>query len=117
MQGFGRAFRLDITAAAGGAVVEEPAEDDEDDVVAAAAAPAPGAGSSRFSTGLFEGQGSFVAYTPDPRLVSYLLSRKRRTDAASQPSVRKRRSLRPTNPTGNILVGELVSCCYPNCFL
>lgn len=79
-------------------VVEELTEEEEEDVVATAVGvAASGSGSSlaRFSSGLFEGQGSFVEYTPDPRIVSYLLSRKWCAEAApQQPSVRKRRSLR-----------------------
>ena len=115
-QGFGRAFKLEIVVAAGGgATVEEPAKegDEDDDVVAGpvvAAATGPSSSSARLSTGLFEGQHSYVEYVPDPRIAQYiLLSRKRWTEAASKQSLpKRRRSTHQHPPTGNILVGELV---------
>ena len=75
---------------AGEAAIEEPAEegDEDDDAVAGpmvVAAIGPGSSSARLSTGLFEGQHSYVEYVPDPRIAQYiLLSRKRRTEAASK---------------------------------
>ena len=113
LQGFGQAFRLEVVIVIAGEVAtEEPAGDeDEDDANAAArAAPSgPGSSSTRLFTCLFEGQSSFVEYTPDPRIARYiLLSRKRRTEAASKQSLpKRRRSARQHPPTGNILVGEL----------
>jgi hypothetical protein len=113
-QGFGRAFKLEI-AVAGGAAIEEPTKegDEDDDVIAGlavVAATGPGSSSAKLSTGLFEGQHSYVEYVPDPRIAQYiLLSRKRWTDAASKESLpKRRRSTRQHPPTGNILVGELV---------
>ena len=116
LQGFGRAFRLEVAVVvAGEAAAEEPAEegDEDDDVVAGlvvVAATGPGSSSARLSTGLFVGQHSYVEYLPDPRIAQYiLLSRKRWTEAASKQSLpKRRRSTRQHPPTGNILVGELV---------
>ena len=116
LQGFGRAFKLEIAVAGGsGAVVEEPTEegDEDDDAVAGpvvVAAIGSGSSSARLSTGLFEGQHSYVEYVPDPQIAQYiLLSRKRRTEAASKQSLpKRRRSTRQHPPIGNILVGELV---------
>ena len=116
LQGFGRAFKLEIAVAGGGgAVVEEPAEegDEDDDAVAGpmvVAATRPGSSSARLSTGLFEGQHFYVECVPDPWIAQYiLLSRKRWTEAASKQSLpKRRRSTRQHPPTGNILVGELV---------
>ena len=99
---------------AGEVVAEEPAEegDEDDDVVVGpvvVAATGPGSSSARLSTGLFEGQHSYVECVPDPRIARYiLLSRKRRTEAASNQSLpKRRRSACQHPPTGNILVGEL----------
>ena len=116
LQGFGRAFKLEIAVAGGGeAIVEEPAKekDEDDDAVAGptvVAATGPGSSSARFITGLFGGQHSYVEYVPDPRISQYILSsRKRRTKAVSKQSLPKRRcSTRQISSTGNILVGELV---------
>ena len=84
LQGFGQAFRLEVAVVvAGEAAAEEPAEegDEDDDVVAdpmVVAATGPSSSSARLSTGLFEGQHSYVEYVPDPRIAQYiLLSRKR----------------------------------------
>ena len=113
LQGFGRAFRLEVAiVVAREAAAEEPAGDeDEDDANVAAGSAPSGSGSSsmRLFTGLFKGQSSFVEYTPDPRIARYiLLSRKRRTEAASKQSLpKRRRSTHQHPPTGNILVGEL----------
>ena len=84
-QGFGRAFKLEI-AVAGGAAVEELAEegDEDDDAVAGlavVAATGPGSSSARLSTGLFEGQHSYVEYVPDPRIAQYILSSRKRKSA------------------------------------
>ena len=74
LQGFGRAFKLEIAVAGGGgAVVEEPTEegDEDDDAVAGpvvVAATGPGSSSTRLITGLFEGHHSYVEYVPDPRI-------------------------------------------------
>ena len=78
--------------------------------LAEAAVLGPGSSSARFLTGLFEGQHSYVEYAPDPRIAQYIiLSRKRRTEAASKQSLPKRRcSARQHPPTGNVLIGELV---------
>ena len=116
LQGFGRAFRLEVVVVVVGEVaVEEPAKErDEDDHAVAGpvvvAATGPGSSSARLSTGLFEGQHFYVEYVPDPRIAQYiLLFRKRRTEAASKQSLPKRRcSTHQHPPTGNILVGELV---------
>ena len=82
LQGFGRAFRLEVAVVvAGEAAAEEPTGDeDEDDADAAAGAALSGPGSSltRLFTGLFEGQSSFVEYTPDPQIASYILSSRKR---------------------------------------
>jgi hypothetical protein len=98
LQGFGRAFKLEIAVAGGGeATVEEPTkEKDEDgDAVAGAAVVAAtgwGSSSARFITGLFEGQHSYVDYVLDPRIAQYILSfRKRRTEAVSKQSLPQRR--------------------------
>ena len=117
LQGFGRAFRLEVAiVVAGETTVEEPVGDeDEDDAdaaagnVAEAVVSGPGSSFARLSTGLFEGQHSYVEYVPDPRIARYiLLSRKRRTEAASKQSLpKRRRSARQHPPTSNILVGEL----------
>ena len=114
LQGFGRAFRLEVAVVvAGEAAAEEPTEGDEDDDVVAGpmvvAATGLGSSSARLSTGLFEGQHSYVEYVPDPRIAQYiLLSRKRWTEAASKQSLPKRqRSTCQHPPIGNILVGEL----------
>ena len=100
---------------AGEAAAEEPAEegDEDDDVVVGpvvVAATGPGSSSARLSTGLFEGQHSYVEYVPDPWIAQYiLLSRKRRTEVASKQSLPKRRcSTHQISSTGNILVGELL---------
>ena len=72
LQGFGRAFKLEIAiAGGGGAVVEEPTKevDEDDDVVAfpvVVAATGPGSSSAWLITGLFEGHHSYVEYVPDP---------------------------------------------------
>ena len=116
MQDYGRAFKLVVPTAAAVDVAEEEAEEDEDDVVAAAGnvvetvVLGPGSSSARLSIGLFEGQHSYVEYVLDPQISQYiLLSRKRRTEAASKQSLpKRRRSTRQHPPTGNILVGELV---------
>ena len=116
MQGFGRAFKLEIAiAGGGGAVVEEPAEegDEDDDVVAGpmvVAATGPGSSSARLITGLFEGHHSYVEYVPDPRIAQYILSsRKRKSEVAAKHILPKRqRSIRQIASTGNVLVGELV---------
>ena len=97
-------------------MAEDEAEEDEDDAVAAAGnmvetvVSGPGSSSARLSIGLFEGQHSYVEYVPDPRTARYiLLSRKRRTEAASKQSLpKRRRSARQHPPIGNILIGELV---------
>ena len=116
LQGFCRAFKLEIAIAGGGeATVEEPVEekDEDDDVVAGpvvVTATRPGSSSARFITGLFGGQHSYVEYVLDPRIAQYILSsRKRRTEAISKQSLpKRRRSTRQHSSTGNILVGELV---------
>jgi len=116
LQGFCRAFKLEIAVAGGGeAAVEEPAEekDEDDDAVAdpaVVAATERGSSSARFITGLFEGQHSYVEYVPDPRIAQYILSsRKRRTEAVSKQSLpKRRRSTYQVSSTGNILVGELL---------
>ena len=117
LQGFGRAFRLEVAVVvAGEAAAKEPTGDeDENDAdavagnVAEAVVLGPGSSSARLATGLFEGQHSYVEYVPDPRIARYiLLSRKQRTEAAPKQSLPKRRcSTRQHPPTGNILVGEL----------
>ena len=89
LQGFGRAFRLEVAVVvAGEAAAEEPVGDEDEDDADATAGAAPsrlGSSSMRLFTSLFEGQSSFVEYTPDPRIARYiLLSRKRRTEAASK---------------------------------
>ena len=93
-QGFGRAFKLEIAVTGGGgATIEEPGDEDDDVVAgpAVVAAIGPGSSSARLSTGLFEGQHSYVEYVPDPRIAQYiLLSRKRWTEAASKQSLPKR---------------------------
>jgi len=72
LQGFGRAFKLEIAGAGGGgAVVEEPAKegDEDDDAIASpvvVAATGLGSSSARLITGLFEGHHSYVEYVPDP---------------------------------------------------
>jgi hypothetical protein len=97
LQGFGRAFRLEVAVIIAGEVAaEEPTEGDEDDDVVAGpvvvAATGSGSSSARLSTGLFEGQHSYVEYVPDPRIAQYiLLSRKRWTEVASKQSLPKRR--------------------------
>ena len=60
---------------AGEVATEEPAGDeDEDDADAAAGnvveavVLGPGSSSARLSTGLFEGQHSYVEYVPDPQI-------------------------------------------------
>jgi len=100
---------------AGEVAAKEPAEegDEDDDAVAGpmvVTTTGPGSSSARLSTSLFEGQHSYVEYVPDPRIAQYiLLSRKRRTEAASKQSLpNRRRSTRQHPPTGNILIGELV---------
>jgi len=116
LQGFCRAFKLEIAIAGGGeATVEEPVEekDEDDDVVAGPAVVVVtglGSSSARFITGLFEVQHSYVEYVLDPRIVQYILSsRKRRTKVVSKQSLlKRRRSTRQISSTGNILVGELV---------
>jgi len=115
LQGFGRAFRLEVAVVvAGEAAAEEAAGDEDEDAAAGNVAEAVvlglGSSSAKLSTGLFEGQHSYVEYVPDPRIAQYiLLSRKRRTEAASKQSLpKRRRSTRQHPPTGNILVGELV---------
>jgi len=116
LQGFGQAFRLEVAVViAGEAAAEEPAEegDEDDDDVASSVivtATGPGSSSARLSTGLFECQYSYVEYVPDPQIAQYiLLSRKRRTEAASKQSLpKRRRSTHQHPPTCNILVGELV---------
>ena len=116
LQGFGRAFKLEIAVAGGGeAIVEEPAKekDEDDDVVAGPAVVVVtglGSSSARFITGLFEVQHSYVEYVPDPRIAQYILSsRKRRTKAVSKQSLpKRRRSTHQISSTGNILVGELL---------
>jgi len=116
LQGFGRAFKLEIAVAGGGgAVVEEPVEegDEDDDVVAGpmvVAATGPGSSSARLITGLFEGHHSYVEYVPDPRIAQYILSsRKRKSEVAAKHILPKRqRSIRQIASTGNVLVGELV---------
>ena len=97
MQDYGRAFKLVVPTATADDVAEEEAEEDEDDVVAAAGNVAeavvsgPGSSSARLSTGLFEGQHSYVEYVPDPRIARYiLLSRKWRTEVVSKQSMPKR---------------------------
>ena len=113
MQDYGRAFKLVVPTAAADDVAEEEAEEDEDDDVIAGpvvvATTRPGSSSARLSTGLFEGQHSYVEYVPDPQTARYiLLSRKRQTEATSKHSLpKRRRSARQHPPTGNILVGEL----------
>ena len=116
LQGFGRAFKLEIAVAGGGeAAVEEPTEekDEDDDAVAGptvVAATRPGSSSARFITSLFEVQHSYVEYVPDPRIAQYILSsRKRRTEAVSKQSLpKRRRSTHQISSTGNILIGELL---------
>ena len=116
LQGFGWAFKLEITVAGGGgAIVQEPAEEgDEDDdaVVGPVVVAATGLGSSsaRLITGLFEGHHSYVEYVPDPRIAQYILSsRKRKSEVAAKHILPKRqRSIRQIASTGNVLVGELV---------
>ena len=72
LQGFGRAFKLEIAVVGGGgAVVEELAKegDEDDDAVAGpmvVAATGLGSSSARLITGLFEGHHSYVEYVPDP---------------------------------------------------
>jgi len=84
LQGFCRAFKLEIAVAGGGeAAVEEPAEekDEDDDAVAGpaiVAATGLGSSSARFITGLFGGQHSYVEYVPDPRISQYILSSRKR---------------------------------------
>ena len=97
LQGFGRAFRLEVAVVVAGEVAaKEPAEegDEDDDAVAGpvvVAATRPGSSSARLITGLFEGHHSYVEYVPDPRIAQYiLLSRKRWTEAASKQSLPKR---------------------------
>jgi len=111
---------------AGEAAAEEPAGDeDEDDAdaaagnVAEAVVSGPGSSSTRLSTGLFEGQHSYVEYVPDPQIARYiLLSRKRWIEAASKQSLpKRRRSTRQISSTGNILVGELVLSLFRVVFL
>ena len=116
MQGFGRAFKLEIAVAGGSrAVVEEPTEegDEDDDAVAGpvvVAATRPGSSSARLITGLFEGHHSYVEYVPDPRIAQYILSsRKRKSEVAAKHILPKRqRSICQIASTGNVLVGELV---------
>ena len=116
LQGFGRAFKLEIAVAGGGeAAVEEPTEekDEDDDAVAGpvvVAVTRPGFSSARFITGLFGGHHSYVEYVPDPRIAQYILSsRKRRTEAVSKQSLpKRRRSTHLISSIGNILVGELL---------
>ena len=83
MQDYGRAFKLVVPTTAADDVAEEEAEEDEDDVVTAAGnvvetvVSGLGSSSARLSTGLFEGQHSYVEYVPDPQIARYiLLSRK-----------------------------------------
>ena len=95
------------------AAAEEPAGDeDEDDANVAAGSAPSGSGSSsmRLFTGLFEGQSSFVEYTPDPRIASYILSSRKRglEITAKQTLPKRRRSIRQSASTGNVLVGEHV---------
>ena len=116
LQGFGRAFKLEIAVArGGGAVVEEPAEegDEDDDAVAGpmvVVATGPGSSSARLITGLFEGHHSYVEYVPDPRIAQYILSsRKRKSEVAAKHILPKRQHLiHQIASTGNVLVGELV---------
>ena len=116
LQGFGRAFKLEIAVAGGGeAIVEEPAKekDEDDDVVAGPAVVVVtglGSSSARFITGLFEVQHSYVEYVPDPRIAQYILSsRKRKSEVAAKHILPKRqRSIHQIASTGNVLVGELV---------
>ena len=95
---------------AGEAAAEEPTGDeDEDDADAAAGAVPSGLGSSsaRLFTGLFEGQSSFVEYTPDPRIASYILSsRKRGLETTAKQTF-----------SGNVLVGEHVLALFRVVFL
>ena len=106
-------------------MAEEEAEEDEDDVVAVAgnvaeaALPGPGSSSARSLPGLYEGQVSFVEFTPDPRIIQYILSsRKRRSETATKQTLPKRwRSTHQSAPTGNVLVGELMLSLYRVVFL
>ena len=121
LQGFGRAFRLEVAVVvAGEAAAEEPAGDeDEDDADAAAGAVPSGLGSSsaRLFTGLFEGQSSFVEYTPDPQIAQYILSsRKWHSEAAPEQSLpRKQHSVHHRPSTSNVLVA--LNHAFLGCFL
>ena len=123
LQGFGRAFRLEVAVVvAGEAAAEEPTGDEDEDDADAAAGAAPsrlGSSSMRLFTSLFEGQSSFVEYTPDPQIASYILSSRKRglETTAKQTLPKRRRSIRQSASIGNVLVGEHVLALFRVVFL